>query len=226
VFCPKYIAETSPIEVKGTAGSLTQICITFGILIAFAGGSLFKQETDAERLFFIDVMFIIPIVLSILQVFLLIVVFPYDTPSVLNSWGQKAKLREFLNKIYKPEYVDDIIMEIGGNAGESDDLAPATLTYGDVFCGPLYRKATLVGISLAAFQQMTGINIIMFYSNTIFESGTSMDPNTITTLVGTVNFLATLVGMYLLSIAGRRTIMLWNQVLLSAVLILLGWLSL
>ena len=172
-------------------------------------------------------MFSIPIVLSILQVFLLLVVFPYDTPSVLNAWGQKAKLREFLNKIYKAEYVDDIIKEIGGGDGaESDDLAPANLSYGDVFCGPLYRKATLVGISLAAFQQMTGINIIMFYSNTIFESGTSMSPNTITTLVGTVNFLATLVGMYLLSIAGRRTIMLWNQVLLAIVLIVLGILSL
>ena len=38
VFCPKFIAETAPIEVKGPAGALTQVCITFGILIAFSVG--------------------------------------------------------------------------------------------------------------------------------------------------------------------------------------------
>lgn len=38
VFCPKYIAETAPIEVKGPAGALSQVCITFGILIAFSVG--------------------------------------------------------------------------------------------------------------------------------------------------------------------------------------------
>ena len=38
VFCPKYIAETAPIEIKGSAGALSQVCITFGILIAFSVG--------------------------------------------------------------------------------------------------------------------------------------------------------------------------------------------
>lgn len=38
VFCPKYISETAPTEVKGPAGALTQVCITFGILVAFSVG--------------------------------------------------------------------------------------------------------------------------------------------------------------------------------------------
>lgn len=38
VFCPKYIAETAPIEIKGPAGALTQVCVTFGILVAFTVG--------------------------------------------------------------------------------------------------------------------------------------------------------------------------------------------
>mmetsp|Transcript_39691 Transcript_39691/g.60823 ORF Transcript_39691/g.60823 Transcript_39691/m.60823 type:complete len:86 (+) Transcript_39691:330-587(+) len=38
VYCPKFIAETAPIEIKGPAGALTQISITFGILIAFTVG--------------------------------------------------------------------------------------------------------------------------------------------------------------------------------------------
>ena len=38
VFCPRYISETAPLEIKGPAGALSQICITFGILIAFSIG--------------------------------------------------------------------------------------------------------------------------------------------------------------------------------------------
>ena len=45
VFCPKYISEVAPIELKGPAGGLTQICITFGIIVPFTIG-LFYQPDD------------------------------------------------------------------------------------------------------------------------------------------------------------------------------------
>jgi MFS family permease len=45
VFCPKYISEVAPIELKGPAGGLTQICITFGIIVPFSIG-LFYQPDD------------------------------------------------------------------------------------------------------------------------------------------------------------------------------------
>jgi len=45
VFCPKYIAETAPTEIKGPAGGLSQICITFGILVPFALGLTFTDVT-------------------------------------------------------------------------------------------------------------------------------------------------------------------------------------
>ena len=41
VFCPKYISETAPVEVKGPAGGISQICITFGILVSFGMGFFF-----------------------------------------------------------------------------------------------------------------------------------------------------------------------------------------
>lgn len=46
VFCPKYIAEVSPTEVKGPAGAITQLSVTFGILISFSLGTLFPIDTD------------------------------------------------------------------------------------------------------------------------------------------------------------------------------------
>ena len=47
VFCPKFISETAPIEVKGPAGGLTQVSLTFGILVAFALG-LGIGDVDAD----------------------------------------------------------------------------------------------------------------------------------------------------------------------------------
>lgn len=66
----------------------------------------------------------------------------------------------------------------------------------------------------------------MFYSNTIFKEGTDLDSNTITTLVGSVNFVSAIVGMFLLTIWGRRTIMLWCNFICAILLILTGYFSL
>ena len=48
VFCPKYISETAPTEVKGPAGALSQICVTFGILVPFAIGLFFGESDDDD----------------------------------------------------------------------------------------------------------------------------------------------------------------------------------
>lgn len=101
--------------------------------------------------------------------------------------------------------------------GEGEEV----IGYKAVCCGK-YSGATFVGCSLAIFQQLTGINIIMFYSNTIFAN-TGASPTTITALVGVVNFFSTLVGMALLGLAGRKTIMFTCSGLMAVTLIALGY---
>lgn len=44
-----------------------------------------------------------------------------------------------------------------------------SIGYRDIFCNELYAKATVIGLLLAIFQQLTGVNIIYFYSNQILE---------------------------------------------------------
>jgi len=65
----------------------------------------------------------------------------------------------------------------------------------------------------------------MFYSNTIFKN-VGMSSQTITGLVGGVNFLATLGGMAFLTFWGRKTIMFWMSILIAIVLVAIGNLSL
>jgi MFS family permease len=66
----------------------------------------------------------------------------------------------------------------------------------------------------------------MFYSNTIFADGTTLSPNAVTTLVGTVNFLATLVGIIFIARAGRKIIMVTTNTLITITLIAMGICSL
>ena len=83
VFCPKYIAETSPVEIKGPTGFMSQINICFGILVPFLVGNLFDQTKKGPSESLIWILFLTPIVFSVLQIFLMTTVFNYDTPVVL-----------------------------------------------------------------------------------------------------------------------------------------------
>jgi MFS family permease len=109
VFCPKYISETAPTEIKGPAGGLSQICITLGILVPFALGLSFTDvdsKTDSQKFWFIAIIFtIIPVSLAILQIALMLCVFTYDTPPVLKQKGDFVSLNTFMGKIYQPYVV-------------------------------------------------------------------------------------------------------------------------
>ena len=114
-------------------------------------------------------MFLIPIVISLLNIFLLICVYPYDTPPILKMRGDYQRLNEFMGKLYQPYIVQQKIDEIAAGGLDTTDADMAhNVSYKEVFTGPLYRRATFVGCTLAVFQQLTGINIIMFYSTKIF----------------------------------------------------------
>lgn len=71
------------------------------------------------------------------------------------------------------------------------------------------------------FQQLTGINAIMFYSNMLFK-GLSMSSTEVTFLIGLVNFFATLVGLVLLMFFGRKSLMLVFHICMTITLLLLA----
>jgi len=125
-FCPKYISEVSPVEVKGPAGALSQIFCTFGILIPFSIALAYpdvklddKDYSEDKNTTFIWIVFLLPVALSIVQLALMQFVFNYDTPLMLKQKGEYVKLNEFLTKIYHPTVVQERIDEI--NAGGVDN---------------------------------------------------------------------------------------------------------
>lgn len=106
LYCPKFIAETAPIEIKGPSGALPQVCITFGILVAFVIGfglgDVDQDDYDSFQIqYYWYIIFAIPLLISLIQVLLLVTIYSYDTPSFLKQNGKTEELKVLMNKIYK-----------------------------------------------------------------------------------------------------------------------------
>ena len=96
------------------------------------------------------------------------------------------------------------------------------MSYGTLICDPRYRYATLLGCSLSIFQQLTGINVIMFYSNLVFK-GLTITNTMITAVVGIVNFVGSIFGLLFLAFAGRKTLMAIFNIAMSVTLLMLSY---
>jgi SP family facilitated glucose transporter-like MFS transporter 1 len=107
-----------------------------------------------------------------------------------------------MGKIYSADQVSRRIESIVVVQGESSP------SYKETLCGPKYQMATLIGCTLSLFQQLTGINIVMFYSSNILTS-TGLAPNLVTALVGFVNCVSVFPTIILFKKFGRK-ILLWT----------------
>jgi len=112
VIVPKFINETSPHELKGPFGAISQLMVTFGIfLAALLGVAIPSQDpsTDEDASFYYleywRIVWGLPILLAILQSSLLFTLFRYDTPFYLKKRGEFEPLTELMRKIYVEDQI-------------------------------------------------------------------------------------------------------------------------
>lgn len=185
-------------ELKGPLGAINQVLVTVGIQVAFALGlpvpeTPSEDPTSFEVQSYWRIVFALPIAFSVVQCLLLLTVFNYETPKFLKQSNKHANLNELMGKIYEVdrvgERIDAITIENGSQV--------QGVTYGETFCSPRFKVATLVGCCLSVLQQLSGINAVMFYSSKIFKDvGWSARGGT--ALVGFVNMVSTFFAIALL----------------------------
>ena len=169
---PKYISETSPVEVSGMLGGVSQLACTFGILMPMSLSPMYKDNGNNDT--FIYIIFALPFGMAIFQLLFLFTVFRFDTPPQLKKKGDMITLRKLISNIYVPEAVDSRIDQIQGGDANVEQVEEK-VTLGMLLTHPNYKRAFLIGCSLAMFQQLTGINILMFYSSAIL-GGAGISP--------------------------------------------------
>lgn len=202
---PMYISEVSPPEKRGTLVSFNQFAIVIGILIAYVAGYLFVGIEDGWRY-----MLGVPALFSLFFIFFLISSFP-ETPRWLVANNKQHEALAVLTKVGGADFANDALEKIEESL--KVDRTRDKAKFSEIFKGKTGR-VVLLGTFLAAFQQITGINAVVNYAPVIFElTGVGGETALLqSVLVGVVNFLATIVALYLVDSKGRKTLLLWGAV--------------
>ncbi len=199
---PLYLAEIAPKERRGGIVSLNQFCITFGILVSYLADYSLTGAAGNWR-WMLGLGAVPGAILFIGMLFL------PESPRWLAGQNRTGEAREALKDLRPGTDVEGELAELRTDVRKEGSIA---VPWSELFKSGA-RLPVIVGISLAVFQQVTGINTVIYYAPTIFRSaGMASDSVSIlaTAGVGLVNVIMTVVAMALLDRAGRRPLLLWG----------------
>lgn len=210
ILSPMYIAEIAPASMRGRMVAINQLTIVIGILITNLVNYLLKdQGAEAWRW-----MFGLGTVPSFL--FLVGVAGLPESPRWLLKAGRQDIAELILDRIGGKAYVAETLPCI-----RKAMLQHKKIKYTAVF-GKAVFPAVAIGIVLAVFQQLSGINVVFNFTTTIFQSvGFSQDDQLKQTVfIGLVNLLFTLLAMWQVDRLGRKPLMLTGSAGLAILYIL------
>jgi SP family xylose:H+ symportor-like MFS transporter len=205
---PMYIAEVSPSEMRGRLVSSYQLAIVIGILIVFFVNYLIADFGNEEwvvktgwRWMFASE--ILPAALF----FSLIFTVP-NSPRWLVIKNKIDEARKVLLSIRKAEIAEHELRDIQSSLESEQSIKSHSLMAKGV------PMIVIIGVLLAFFQQVTGINVIMYYGTEIFRSmGGGTETSLFQTiLVGIVNLIFTLVAIKTIDRYGRKPLIIIGSI--------------
>ena len=201
---PLYISEVSPASNRGRLVSLNQFAITFGILLAYILDYLLFGLGDNSWRY----MLAIPCVFGIIYLVFLITSLP-ESPRWLLSKSRRDEAIVIMKKTGGQQLIDNELPEMEKSI--SEEINKPKITFWEIFKGKT-GKVVLIGTLLAAFQQITGINaVIMFAPNFFQAAGSAVDNSLFQSIIlGLVNFLMTIVALWLVDKKGRKVLLIWG----------------
>ncbi|KAK9760359.1 hypothetical protein K7432_015695 [Basidiobolus ranarum] len=212
---PLYQSEIAPKEIRGTLVSMQQLAITIGILVAFLiNMGTDKIDSDASWRIPLGVQGIPALILSLLM-FLL-----PKSPRWLMSQGHSEQALEVLQKFSKNP--DAELEDISQTIRMEKEMA--TPSWAELFQSGL-RRRVFIGIAIQVFQQLTGINAIMYYAPTIFKSAGYHGKSaqlTATAINGAVNVGMTIPAVLYVDRIGRRPLLMIGAACMATTMIILG----
>nr|WP_315157364.1 sugar porter family MFS transporter [uncultured Flavobacterium sp.] len=198
VAAPIYISEISSPENRGKLGTLFQFNIVFGILIAFFSNYFFEGFGGEN-----DWRWMIGIVALPALIYSVIIIRIPESPRwlILTKKDDQAGLA-VLEMIYAPAQAKESFNEI-----KKDVTTTAT---SDSFFSKKYKFPIILAFLLAFFNQLSGINFILYYAPEILEmAGLGAKESLFNSiLIGVTNLVFTLIGMRLIDVLGRKQLML------------------
>ncbi|XP_011304329.1 solute carrier family 2, facilitated glucose transporter member 1 isoform X2 [Fopius arisanus] len=200
---PMYLAEISPMHLRGAVGTVYQLVITISILIAQILGM--NQLLGTEQHW--PLLLSLTIVPAIFQC-LTLPLCPESPKYLLLCRGKDADAQKALTWLRSSNDVYEEMEEMR-NEYESMKMLP-TVGLRDLFVNSTLRIPLVIAVMVMLAQQLSGINAVMFFSTKIFTMASLDDhaAQSATMGVGAMNVIMTLVSLVLVEKCGRKTLLL------------------
>jgi sugar porter (SP) family MFS transporter len=215
VIAPAYIAEISPKHMRGRLASLQQLAITIGIFAALLSDALFANSAGgagAEFWFGLEAwrwMFMAAAVPAI--VYGLIAFALPESPRFLVLKERDEEVRKIFARLWPGDDVERAIRDMRASIEMDRESSKKGALSGDRFG---LKPIVWVGIILSVFQQFVGINVIFYYSTTLWKSVgfEESDSLTISVFTSITNIAVTFIAIALVDRVGRRPILLTGSI--------------
>lgn len=223
VVAPMYITEIAPAKTRGRLVATFQFNIVFGIVVAYVSNYFLNSAAGADSWRWMLGIVALPSLLYCGLVFFV----PESPRWLIVHKGDYGQARAIL-EVSDPEGVDEAVQAL--HLSIDEEKQKETLSS---FFSKRYAKPIVMAFLIAAFNQLSGINAIIYYAPRVFElAGIGKQAAFLQSAgIGLVNLLFTMLGLYLIDRLGRRKLMLIGSVgyilSLSAVgaAFQFGWLS-
>ena len=215
VLCPAYISEIAPAAIRGRLSSLQQLAIVLGLFAAFlsnylialgahgASGHFWLGCEGWQWMFWVGM---VPATIFLFSLFLI-----PESPRYLVAAGKPAEAATILTRLIHPDHVSEKVREIQETL--KADHKPRMADLYDTAKKRIH-PILWVGIGLAAFQQLIGINVVFYYGEVLWQAAgfTQADALLQNVISGAVNIISTLIAISLIDKFGRKPLLLVGSV--------------
>ena len=226
VMAPAYISEIAPSQYRGRLTTIQQIAIIFGLFSAFlsnylladfAGSSMSEFWLGFETWRWMFWMELIPAAIY----FLALLAIP-ESPRYLVVSGQNDRAKSVLERLYGPQAAAQKVEEINASLA-SDHHRPSLKDLREAPGGKI-RRIVWVGIGLAVFQQLVGINVVFYYGAVLWQAVgfSEADSLLINVSSGAVSIAACVIALSLIDRVGRKPLLWFGSIGMAVTLSLMA----
>jgi sugar porter (SP) family MFS transporter len=225
IMAPAYISEIAPARMRGRLATIQQIAIIVGLFCAFISNYLLANAAGGStEVFWLGYqswrwMFWIELLPAVVF-FLALLVIP-ESPRFLMIKGKQQQALAILTKLYGSGQAKQTLSEIEKSMASE----PSRPSLSDLVSAGRVRTIVWVGIGLAMFQQLVGINVVFYYGAVLWQAVgfSESDSLMINVIVGAVSIIACVITISLIDKIGRRPFLILGSVGMSVSLLTLVW---
>ncbi|KAF7279163.1 hypothetical protein GWI33_007574 [Rhynchophorus ferrugineus] len=210
---PMYVGEIAENEIRGALGTLLQLFTTVGLLYSFAIGPYMSFTAFNTACLVIPITFLVTFFLFI-----------PESPYFLLQVKRDDEAEAALMKLRSTDEANDVRSELDEMKASVEEALANKSSFGDIFKSRGLTKAYILSNGLLVFQQVSGINIVLFFAQSIFQdAGVALAPELCTIIVGIVQIIFSGVSSILIDRSGKRLLLMVSSAGMAASQMLLAY---